>query len=126
MKDFWQNLNKVYFLNSLVIGFLLISIFALYFVQYQVENLQDDIAKTKNEISSLEDEIRLLEVEWVYLTRPERLRTLVAKYLKNNGYALASQIKSVEELEKFLPASYQQEASLNNFNSSNNSSSIPF
>ena len=96
MKDFWQNLNKVYFLNSLVIGLLLISIFTLYFVQYQVENLQDDIAKTKNEISSLEDEIRLLEVEWVYLTRPERLRTLVAKYLKNNGYALASQIKSVE------------------------------
>lgn len=118
MKDFWQNLNKVYFLNSLVIGFLLISIFALYFVQYQVENLQDDIAKTKNEISSLEDEIRLLEVEWVYLTRPERLRTLVAKHLKNNGYALASQIKSVEELEKFIPASYRQDTNQNSFISS--------
>lgn len=124
MKDFWQNLNKVYFLNSLVIGLLLISIFTLYFVQYQVENLQDDIAKTKNEISSLEDEIRLLEVEWVYLTRPERLRTLVAKYLKNNGYALASQIKSVEELEKFLPASYQQEANQDGLIPSNQT--IPF
>ena len=124
MKDFWQNLNKVYFLNSLVIGLLLISIFTLYFVQYQVENLQDDIAKTKNEISSLEDEIRLLEVEWVYLTRPERLRTLVAKYLKNNGYALASQIKSVEELEKFLPASYQQEANQDSLIPSNQT--IPF
>jgi len=109
MKEFWQKLNKVFFLNFLVLGLLLVSIFTLYFVQYQVENLQDDIAKTKNEISSLEDEIRLLEVEWVYLTRPERLRTLVAKYLKNNGYALASQIKSVEELEKFISASYQQE-----------------
>lgn len=124
MKDFWQNLNKVYFLNSLVIGFLLISIFALYFVQYQVENLQDDIAKTKNEISSLEDEIRLLEVEWVYLTRPERLRTLVAKHLKNNGYALASQIKSVEELEKFIPASYRQDTNQNSFISSDEA--IPF
>lgn len=124
MKGFWQNLNKVYFLNSLVIGLLLISIFTLYFVQYQVENLQDDIAKTKNEISSLEDEIRLLEVEWVYLTRPERLRTLVAKYLKNNGYALASQIKSVEELEKFLPASYQQEANQASFISSDEA--VPF
>lgn len=111
MKEFWQKLNKVFFLNFLVLGLLLVSIFTLYFVQYQVENLQDDISKTKNEISSLEDEIRLLEVEWVYLTRPERLRTLVAKYLKNNGYALASQIKSVEELEKFIPASYQQETS---------------
>ncbi|GDX35653.1 hypothetical protein LBMAG18_01640 [Alphaproteobacteria bacterium] len=126
MKAFWQNLNKVYFLNSLVIGLLLISIFSLYFVQYQVENLQDDIAKTKNEISSLEDEIRLLEVEWVYLTRPERLRTLVAKYLKNNGYALASQIKSVEELEKFYPASYQQETHEDQSSSSSDSIIIPF
>jgi hypothetical protein len=83
----------------------------MFFVQYKVESLQDDIFKTKNEISSLEDEIRLLEVEWVYLTRPERLRILVAKYLKNNGYALASQIKSVEQLEKLYPANYQQEES---------------
>lgn len=126
MKDFWQNINKIYFLNSLVLGSLLISIFTMYFVQYQVEILQDDIAKTKNEISSLEDEIRLLEVEWVYLTRPERLRTLVAKYLKNNGYALASQIKSVEELEKFLPASYQQEVNEDKFSSSNDSRIVPF
>jgi hypothetical protein len=81
----------------------------MFFVQYKVESLQDDIFKTKNEISSLEDEIRLLEVEWVYLTRPERLRILVAKYLKNNGYALASQIKTVEQLEKLYPANYQQE-----------------
>lgn len=125
MKEFWQKLNKVFFLNFLVLGLLLVSIFTLYFVQYQVENLQDDVAKTKNEISSLEDEIRLLEVEWVYLTRPERLRTLVAKYLKNNGYALASQIKSVEDLEKYIPANYQQEISQDSVISSANQV-IPF
>jgi len=125
MKEFWQKLNKVFFLNFLVLGLLLVSIFTLYFVQYQVENLQDDVAKTKNEISSLEDEIRLLEVEWVYLTRPERLRTLVAKYLKNNGYALASQIKSVEDLEKYIPANYQQEISQDSVISSTNQV-IPF
>lgn len=109
MKEFWQSLNKIYFLNLIIIGSLLLSIFTMFFVQYKVESLQDDIFKTKNEISSLEDEIRLLEVEWVYLTRPERLRILVAKYLKNNGYALASQIKTVEQLEKLYPANYQQE-----------------
>lgn len=109
MKEFWKSLNKIYFLNLVIIGSLLLSILAMFFVQYKVESLQDDIFKTKNEISSLEDEIRLLEVEWVYLTRPERLRILVSKYLKNNGYALASQIKTVEQLEKIYPASYQQE-----------------
>ncbi len=113
MKYYWHSLNKIYFINLVVIGSLLLSIFTMFFVQYKVESLQDDIFKTKNEISSMEDEIRLLEVEWVYLTRPERLRILVAKYLKNNGYALASQIKSVEQLEKLYPASYQKEESPN-------------
>jgi hypothetical protein len=109
MKEFWKSLNRIYFLNLVIIGSLLLSIFTMFFVQYKVESIQDDIYKTKNEISSLEDEIRLLEVEWVYLTRPERLRILVAKYLKNNGYALASQIKTVEQLEKLYQANYQQE-----------------
>jgi hypothetical protein len=117
MKNYWHSLNKIYFVNLVVIGSLILSIFMMFFVQYKVESLQDDIFKTKNEISSLEDEIRLLEVEWVYLTRPERLRILVAKYLKNNGYALASQIKSVEQLEKLYPANYQQEESLSEINS---------
>ena len=109
MKESWQSLNKIYFLNLIIIGSLLLSILTMFFVQNKVESLQDDILKAKNEISSMEDEIRLLEVEWVYLTRPERLRILVAKYLKNNGYALASQIKTVEQLEKLYSASYQQE-----------------
>ena len=113
MKKSWQSLNKVYFLNLIIIGSLLLSILTMFFVQNKVESLQDDILKAKNEISSMEDEIRLLEVEWVYLTRPERLRILVAKYLKNNGYALASQIKTVEQLEKLYSASYQQEEVIN-------------
>lgn len=108
MKSFLKSINKIYILNISIFGSLLISIFFMFFVQYKIESLQDDIFKTKNEISSLEDEIRLLEVEWVYLTRPERLRTLVAKYLKNNGYALASQIKSVDQLENYYPANYQE------------------
>lgn len=77
-------------------------------VQFHVESLQDEIVKTESEIASYEDEIQLLEVEWVYLTRPERLRTLAARYLQNNGYALASQIKGESQLEKYYLANYQK------------------
>ena len=80
----------------------------MFFVQFGVEALQDEIVKTENEISAYEDEIQLLEVEWVYLTRPERLRILAARYLQNNGYALASQIKDAEKLEKYYFTNYQK------------------
>lgn len=66
------------------------------------------MVKTENEIIAYEDEIQLLEVEWVYLTRPERLRTLASRYLQDNGYALASQIKDVDKLEQYYLVNYQK------------------
>ena len=77
---------------------LALSILLMFVVQFKVEALQDEIAQTENEIAAYEDEIQLLEVEWVYLTRPERLRSLAARYLENNGYALANQIKDSDKL----------------------------
>jgi hypothetical protein len=109
MQEYWNKINKLYFFNITLASSLLLSIFMMFVVQFKVDSLQDDILKTKNEISNLEDEIRILEVEWVYLTRPERLRTLVAKHLKNNGYALASQIKSADQIESIQPANFKQE-----------------
>jgi len=107
MKEFFRKANKFYLINSAIGGFLALSIICLFLVQFGVEGLQDEIAKTDSEIATYEDEIQLLEVEWVYLTRPERLRTLAARYLQNNGYALASQIKNEEQLEKYHYATYQ-------------------
>ena len=83
----------------------------MFFVQFKVENLQEKMAKDRQQISDYEDQIRLLEVEWVYLTRPERLRQISAKYLKNNGYALANQIKGEDDIEKIYSTNYQEEFS---------------
>jgi hypothetical protein len=80
----------------------------MFVVQFRVEALHDEIASAENEIVAYQDQIQLLEVEWVYLTRPERLRTLAATYLQDNGYALASQIKEMGELEKYYLASYEK------------------
>lgn len=108
MKEFWQSLNKFYFTNCAIAGALVLSIILMFIVQFGVEALQDDMTRTENEISAFEDEIQLLEVEWVYLTRPERLRILASRHLQNNGYALASQIKDEEKLEQYYSANYRR------------------
>ncbi len=108
MKELWQSLNKFYFANCALVASVVLSILLMFVVQFKVEALQDGVVKTENEIAAYEDEIQLLEVEWVYLTRPERLRILASRYLQNNGYALASQIKDEEKLEKYYFANYQK------------------
>lgn len=108
MKEFWQSTNKFYFANISLFASVVFAIIFMFAVQFKVESLQDDMAKTEGEITAYEDEIQLLEVEWVYLTRPERLRTLASRYLEDNSYALASQIKDVDQLEKYYLVSYQK------------------
>jgi len=108
MKEFWQSTNKFYFANISLFASVVFAIILMFAVQFKVESLQDDMTKTEGEITAYEDEIQLLEVEWVYLTRPERLRTLAARYLEDNSYALASQIKDVDQLEKYYLVSYKK------------------
>ena len=109
MKEIWSSLNKFYFANFMAVLSILFSIIFMFYVQFKVEKLQDIIAQNRVNISDYEDQIRLLEVEWVYLTRPERLRQISTRFLKNNGYALASQIKGEEEIERFYNANYNIE-----------------
>lgn len=109
MKEIWNSVNKFYFTNFTIIGAIIFSIILMFYIQFKVEKLQDNIAKNRVEISDYEDQIRLLEVEWVYLTRPERLRQISGKFLKENGYALASQIKDDDEIQKFYEANYKVE-----------------
>ena len=114
MKEIWDSLNKFYFANFTIVFAIIFSIIFMFYVQFKVEKLQDLIAQNRVNISDYEDQIRLLEVEWVYLTRPERLRQISTRFLKNNGYALASQIKGEDEIEKFYNANYSIENSQEN------------
>lgn len=109
MKKINEYLNKFYCFNLLLVALVILSILTMFFVQFKVENLQEQMAKDRQQISDFEDQIRLLEVEWVYLTRPERLRQISAKYLKNNGYALANQIKGEDDIERIYSTNYQEE-----------------
>lgn len=109
MIDFWkfENLNdtmKRYVVNSALIVMVLFSIMIMFFAQFKVDNLQDQVKKVDAEISALDDEIRVLDVEWVYLTRPERIRALSDRYLQNNGYIASNQVKNKTTLQEFYTA----------------------
>lgn len=105
--------KKFYLTNAAVISGVILSIIVMFVVQFKVEALQSEILTTENEIAIYQDQIQLLEVEWVYLTRPARLRALSDNYLQNNGYAMASQIKDIDELKKYYSASYQDSVTAN-------------
>ncbi len=107
MKNSNQAIKKFYLINISLVICVILSIIFTFVVEFKVESLQEEMSKTESEIAAYEDEIQLMEVEWVYLTRPERVRVLASHYLKDNGYALASQIKDAEQLEKYYVANYR-------------------
>ncbi|MBP7710482.1 MAG: hypothetical protein KA100_05375 [Rickettsiales bacterium] len=108
MRELWEQINKFYLANCAVVAAVVLSIVLMFAVQFKVESLQDEVLKTEGEIVAFEDEIQLLEVEWVYLTRPERLRNLASRFLKDNSYALASQIKDSSQLEQYYLVNYKK------------------
>lgn len=100
-------LNKFYIFNfSLVLAFFL-AVFLSFAVQFKVESLQDKIVKGEIEISAFDEQIKMLEVEWSYLTRPSRLRDLAQEYL-DGGYSVASQVKAEGEMMEFYLANYEK------------------
>lgn len=111
-----SNTARYYLVNCCLSLAILFSVAIMFFVQFKVDNLQDQVAKVDMQISELDDEIRVLEVEWVYLTRPERLRSLSDRYLESNGYIASNQVKDTNTLQKHYIANlakYQEEVAIN-------------
>jgi hypothetical protein len=55
--------------------------FAMFGVKYQVQALEDEAARTKRATAAEEHELRVLEAEWAYLTRPETLDTMNRRFM---------------------------------------------
>ncbi|MBO0737139.1 MAG: hypothetical protein J2P48_11290, partial [Alphaproteobacteria bacterium] len=55
--------------------------FAMFGVKYQVQALEDEYARTKRAAASEEHEIRVLDAEWAYLTRPDTLEAMNRRFL---------------------------------------------
>jgi hypothetical protein len=55
--------------------------FAMFGVKYQVQALEDDLARTNRATAAEEHELRVLEAEWAYLTRPATLEAMNRQFL---------------------------------------------
>jgi cell division protein FtsL len=55
--------------------------FGLFHVKYQVQALEDRLAKLNRAIVREQEQIHVLRAEWTYLDRPERIEELSKKYL---------------------------------------------
>jgi cell division protein FtsL len=71
--------------------------FGLFHVKYQVQALEDRLAKLNRAIVHEQEQIHVLRAEWTYLDRPERIEELAKKYL-DLAPPKASQIGSIAQL----------------------------
>ncbi len=55
--------------------------FAMFGVKYQVQALEDELARTNRTTAAEEHELRVLDAEWAYLTRPEKLEAMNRQFL---------------------------------------------
>jgi hypothetical protein len=55
--------------------------FAMFAVKYEVQSLEEELNRARKEVAAEEHAIRMDEVEWAYLTRPQTLEELNRRHL---------------------------------------------
>jgi hypothetical protein len=62
--------------------FIAAAVYGLYTVKYRVLALQREIASVEQELKQEQQNLHVVNAEWAYLTRPDRLQKLVAANTK--------------------------------------------
>lgn len=71
-------MNARILINMVCVAVLAIG---LYLVKYSVQDVQRNVASLKAELATEKESLHLLNAEWAYLNRPDRLRQLADKHL---------------------------------------------
>ncbi|HEX3536602.1 MAG TPA: hypothetical protein VHU15_07535 [Stellaceae bacterium] len=63
------------------LALVLVSGFAMFKVKYGVQELEDELGRMRKQTIAEQQEIRVLNAEWSYLTQPQRLAELNRRFL---------------------------------------------
>ena len=83
---------------TLVLLFAAAASLGLYQIKYKIQSLNQDLAGIQDAVRIEQDAIHVLEAEWAYLNRPQRLAQLSGKYLSFLRSVSPSQIVSFDAL----------------------------
>jgi cell division protein FtsL len=67
--------------NLLWMLFLVVGAFGLYMVKYKVQAVKAQVASTEHQLNDETRNLQVLQAEWTFLNRPERLKQLAERYL---------------------------------------------
>ena len=76
---------------------------ALFTIAFAVEDLEEELTGINREIEQEREALHVLEAEWSYLTRPERIGALGAQLLPDLSGATVEQIVSLDDLPEPIP-----------------------
>ena len=71
-------MNVRVFIHMVLFAVLAIGV---YLVKYSVQDVQRELAAMKTDLATEKESLHLLNAEWAYLNRPERLRQLADRHL---------------------------------------------
>ncbi|MEM7441843.1 MAG: hypothetical protein AAF414_00800 [Pseudomonadota bacterium] len=77
----------------------------VFHVSYQVQSLEDELAEINRSILFERESIQVLNAEWAYLTRPDRLRALIDAHTDLVALGPEQIIESVWDIPEPLPNS---------------------
>ncbi|MGE4220243.1 MAG: hypothetical protein AB7G39_12415 [Alphaproteobacteria bacterium] len=72
--------------------------YAMFHVNYQVEALKAEVETLRDTELHERESIHILEAEWAYLSRPDRIAALAKQFLPDFAPASATQITTVAAL----------------------------
>ncbi|HLI21417.1 MAG TPA: hypothetical protein VKV32_09895 [Stellaceae bacterium] len=71
--------------------------YAMFQVKYEVMQQEQTLASINRQITDDREQIQVLDAEWSYLTRPNRIEQLAGRFLKLSGMS-AAQIVSLGDV----------------------------
>lgn len=85
---------------ALIVWFGLASVasIALFNITFKVEKLQDELHALNRQILEEQKDVHVLQAEWTYLSRPERIEALSHRLLPDMQPPAADQVGTIESL----------------------------